>query len=39
MSGEYPLHHKTIFKIGNSVMYMAKRCKVGFLDLDNHPNL
>jgi len=23
----FPLHHKTIFKIGNSVMYMAKRLK------------
>lgn len=28
-SAEYFLDHKTIFKIGNSVMYMAKRLKKG----------
>lgn len=29
VSAEYFLDHKTIFKIGNSVMYMAKRLKKG----------
>ena len=39
ISEEYTLCHKSVFKIGNSVMYMAKRLKVGgVLDLQHGEN-